>query len=99
MLSLEKSKFEKLLPTSYKVAFNLLIELSARIRKADDNIVKQLEEQRRAIEIRYNKLQRLIEASKIINSTLNLDKLLELILDSATQSIDADRGTLILWIV
>ena len=96
LLSLEKSQFETLLLTSHKVAFNLLGELSARIRKADDNIVKQLEAQRQAIESRFNKLQRLMEASKIINSTLNLDELLELILNSATQSIQADRGTLYL---
>ena len=96
LLSLNKSEFEKLLLTSHKVAFNLLSELSARIRKADDTIVKRLEEQRRAQEIRFNKLQRLIEASKIINSTLNLDELLELILNAATQSIQADRGTLYL---
>jgi K+-sensing histidine kinase KdpD len=96
LLSLEKSQFETLLLTSHKVAFNLLGELSARIRKADDNIVKQLEVQRQAIESRFNKLQRLMEASKIINSTLNLDELLELILNSATQSIQADRGTLYL---
>jgi K+-sensing histidine kinase KdpD len=96
LLSLENTEFEKLLLTSHKVAFNLLGELSARIRKADDNIVKRLEEQRKAIEFRFNRLQRLIEASKIINSTLDLDELLELILNSATQSIQADRGTLYL---
>jgi K+-sensing histidine kinase KdpD len=96
LLSIEKSEFEKLLLSNHKVAFNLLGELSARIRKADDNIVLRLEEQRKAIEVRYNKLQRLIEASKIINSTLDLNKLLGLILNSATQSIEADRGTLYL---
>ncbi len=96
LLSLEKSEFESLLRLSHKVAFNLLRELSTRIRKADDNIVTRLEEQRQSIEVRFNKLQRLIEASKIINSTLDLDKLLGLILDSAAQSIDADRGTLYL---
>jgi K+-sensing histidine kinase KdpD len=96
LLSLEKSEFEKLLLSSHKVAFNLLGELSTRIRKADDNIVKRLEEQRKAIELRFSKLQRLIEASKIINSTLDLDELLELILNAATKSIDADRGTLYL---
>jgi signal transduction histidine kinase len=42
------------------------------------------------------KLQKLIEASKIINSTLNLEKLLGLILDAAAESIQADRGTLYL---
>ena len=96
LLSMTIIEFEELLRSSHKAAFNLLRELSARIRKADDNIVKRLEEQRQANEIRFNKLQRLIEASKIINSTLDLDKLLGLILDSAAKSINADRGTLYL---
>ena len=96
LLSLEKTEFESLLRLSHKVAFNLLHELSARIRKADDNIVQQLEVQRNTIESRFMKLPKLIEASKIINSTLDLEKLLGLILDSAAQSIDADRGTLYL---
>jgi K+-sensing histidine kinase KdpD len=96
LLSMTKIEFEELLRSSHKVAFNLLRELSARIRKADDNIVMRLEEQRQANEMRLNKLQRLIEASKIINSTLDLDKLLGLILDSAARCIEADRGTLYL---
>ena len=96
LLSMTIIEFEELLRSSHKAAFNLLRELSARIRKADDNIVKRLEEQGQANEIRFNKLQRLIEASKIINSTLDLDKLLGLILDSAAKSINADRGTLYL---
>jgi K+-sensing histidine kinase KdpD len=96
LLAMTKVEFEDLLRSSDKIAFNLLRELSSRIRKADDNIVQRLEEQRQATEIRFNNLQRLIEASKIINSTLDLDKLLGLILDSAVKSIDADRGTLYL---
>jgi K+-sensing histidine kinase KdpD len=96
LLSTTNNEFEELLRSNHKVAFNLLRELSARIRKADDNIVKRLEEQRQANEMRFNKLQQLIEASKIINSTLDLDKLLGLILDSAAKSINADRGTLYL---
>jgi len=94
LLSLEKPAFEKLIRSNPQVAFNLLRELSGRIRKADDNIVRRLEEQRLAIEDRFNRLQRLIEASKIINSTLDLDRLLGLILNAAVQSIEADRGTL-----
>ncbi len=96
LLSLDKKSFEEILEDNHNVAFNLLRELSGRIRKADDNIVQRLEEQRIAIESRFLKLQKLIEASKIINSTLNLDKLLGLILDAAAQSIGADRGTLYL---
>jgi K+-sensing histidine kinase KdpD len=96
LFSLNKKSFEEILKHNHTVAFNLLRELSGRIRKADDNIVQRLEEQRHAIESRFLKLQKLIEASKIINSTLDLDKLLGLILDAAAQSIGADRGTLYL---
>lgn len=88
--------FEKLIKENRTIAFNLLRELSARIRKADDSIVQRLEDQRRAIESRFLRLHKLIEASKIINSTLDLDRLLNLILSAAAQSIDADRGTLYL---
>jgi signal transduction histidine kinase len=42
------------------------------------------------------KLDRLIAASKIVNSTLDLDELLALILDTAVQGVGADRGTLYL---
>jgi len=96
LISLDRNEFEELLGTSRKVAFNLLRELSNRIRKTDDHLIQRLEEQRVEIEKRFLKLQKLIEASKIINSTLDLDKLLGLILEAAVQSIGADRGTLYL---
>jgi sigma-B regulation protein RsbU (phosphoserine phosphatase) len=42
-------------------------------------------------------LTSLVEASQILNSTLDLDKLLELILDVARHQLHADRGTV--WLV
>ena len=42
------------------------------------------------------RLTALVEASKILNSTLDLDRLLELILEVATRELDADRGTVYL---
>ena len=41
-------------------------------------------------------LRALVEASKILNSTLDLDHLLELILEVATREMQADRGTVYL---
>ncbi len=41
-------------------------------------------------------LKALVEASKILNSTLDLDRLLELILEVATRGLNADRGTVYL---
>src|SRR6185369_12451390 len=40
------------------------------------------------------KMHRLIEASKNVNSTLDTDKLLGVILKTATATVHADRGTL-----
>jgi signal transduction histidine kinase len=42
------------------------------------------------------RLHKLMEASRVINSTLDLDKLLVLIVEMATQSVGAERGTLYL---
>lgn len=44
-------------------------------------------------ELRAAYLTALVEASKIVNSTLDLDRLLELILEVATKELNADRGT------
>ncbi|MBI5464264.1 MAG: cyclic nucleotide-binding domain-containing protein [Ignavibacteriales bacterium] len=93
---MSKEEFDKFVQSDLRVAYNLLKEVSARLRKANDTIVKKLEEEHSALETRFVKLNRLIEASKIINSTLDLDKLLGLILDAAATSIEADRGTLYL---
>lgn len=94
--SLSKTDFEQILNSNTLVARNILKELTNRLRQANDNIVHQLEVQRKATEGRLEKLQQLIDASKIVNSTLDLDKLLGLILDAAVKSIEADRGTLFL---
>ncbi|HWP81852.1 MAG TPA: GAF domain-containing SpoIIE family protein phosphatase [Bacteroidota bacterium] len=46
--------------------------------------------------MQIQRLESLIEASKMLNSTLNLNKLLKLILDLATQNLHAERGTIYL---
>jgi signal transduction histidine kinase/CRP-like cAMP-binding protein len=96
VFAMPKKVFEELLSANNTLASNVLRELTARLRVANDNIVHQLEGQHRTAEVRLGKLQKLIEASKIVNSTFDLDKLLGLILDSAVKSIDADRGTVYL---
>ncbi len=96
VLMLKGDEFERILKTDLKVSFNLLRALGARLRRANDNVVTKLEEQRLNIESRMRRQHKLIEASKSINTTIDLDKLLNLILEAATSSIDADRGTVYL---
>jgi len=63
-------------------------DLAARLAAAQ----RTLAEQANAVA----RLRRLVEASKVLNSTLDLFTLLELILELATQETGADRGTLFL---
>ncbi len=96
VFSIERKDFAKIVKKNPAISFNLLKEVGGRLRKANDNVVKSLEAQRKENETRLGKLEQLMEASKIINSTLNLDKLLGVILEAATLSLEADRGTLYL---
>lgn len=45
---------------------------------------------------RVNRLEKLVEVSRIVNSTLDLNKLLKIILDTALESVEGDRGTVYL---
>ena len=50
----------------------------------------------RSNQSQIKRLESLINASKVLNSTLNLDKLLALILDLAVKNLKATRGTIYL---
>ncbi len=94
--SFAASQFDDILTHNVTIARNVLKEFTIRLRQANDNIVRQLEAERSHTVKQLEKLSKLIEASKIVNSTLDLDKLLGLILDAAVKSTDADRGTVYL---
>jgi len=96
LLTLPKKEFDKVLQEKSVLAQNLLREFAVRLRRANDNIVRKLETQREEADSSVARLAKLIEASKNINSTLDLEKLLGRILDAAVKSIDADRGTVYL---
>lgn len=48
------------------------------------------------LEEKYLKLEKLVEASRILNSTLDLNQLLNIILDTSLNSVNGDRGTVYL---
>jgi signal transduction histidine kinase/CRP-like cAMP-binding protein len=94
--TLTADQFDDILTHNVTVARNVLREFTHRLRQANDNIVRQLETERSHTVTQLGKLSKLIDASKSVNSTLDLDKLLGLILDAAVKSTDADRGTVYL---
>jgi len=58
--------------------------------------VAELDRNTNSARARVDQLNLLIEASKIVNSTIELDKLLDLIMSAATHAIQAERGSLYL---
>ena len=96
VVTLTPPQFLTLLRESEEFAKNLLNNLAVRLRTMDQTFVLELGRHVLASKNKLDKLNMLIEASKIVNSTIEIDKLLILILEVATRSIFADRGTLYL---
>ena len=86
--------FDSLIKTNHIVTLNLLKAISKRLRSTDEIVVAELEKNLEASKFQVEKLNLLIDAAKSVNSTLDLDKLLDVILETAIKSIAADRGTL-----
>lgn len=94
--SLTKQDFDSILKSNNIIQLNMLKSVVKRLRIADSNIVTELDRTVDLSKQHINKLNILIEAAKTVNSTLDLDKLLDVILQTAIKSIAADRGTLYL---
>jgi K+-sensing histidine kinase KdpD len=88
--------FRRLIALSTEFTLNLLNNLAVRLRTMDQTFVLELGRNSLAAKSKMDKLNMLIEASKIVNSAIEIDKLLGLILEAAARSINADRGTLYL---
>ena len=93
---LPASDFRQFMEKSPQMSSNLLLSLAIRLRTIDQTFVVELERSTTAAQAKMEKLKLLIDASKTVNSTIDLDRLLDLILDAARLSIRADRGTLYL---
>jgi K+-sensing histidine kinase KdpD len=96
IVNFSASDLRSLIIESDAFTFNLLKNLAFRLRTLDQTFVLELERNALTAKNKLDKLNRLIEASKTVNSTIELDKLLVLILEAAANSVDADRGTLYL---
>lgn len=93
---LGKSDFDRLLEKSHPFALRLLLVTSIRFRSQNNHFLQELEHTTKHLVKEIRRLEQIIEASKMINSTLNLDKLLKVILDIALRIVDADSGTVYL---
>ena len=96
IISFTPNEIHNLILESAPFTHNLLTNIAVRLRSMDQTFVLELEHNAREAKSKVDMLSNLIEASKIVNSAIDIDKLLGLILDVATRSVSADRGTLYL---
>ena len=93
---LGQDQIRRLTQKSTEFTFNLLTNMAVRLRTMDQTFMLELDRSATASREQVDRLNMLIEASKIVNSAIEIDKLLGLILEAASRSINADRGTLYL---
>ncbi len=70
--------------------------LSVRVRSLENVTERRLEQQRQTCGKEINHLNLIIKAAQAVNTSLKLERVLQLILDEALQATDATRGTIYL---
>ncbi|MEE9288039.1 MAG: ATP-binding protein [Bacteroidota bacterium] len=93
---LPRADFDALLRQHPQATLNLLHSLSNRLRTVDETLILELERHTDDASRQFDRLHTLIEATKNVNSTIEIDKLLGVILETARKSVNADRGTVYL---
>ena len=91
-----RKHFEALLHESHPFMFRLLQVISVRLRAMNNHFIQELDRARQHHAKEVLKFNKVIEAAKNLNSTLDLDKLLGVILEHALRIVDGDRGTVYL---
>jgi K+-sensing histidine kinase KdpD len=79
-----------------QITMNMTKTLSKRLSLTNDTLKKQIETHHESTKKEINRLNALVEATQTVNSSLELDKVLQLILDEAIRITDAERGTIYL---
>lgn len=73
---------------------NIMEQVSQRLRRTNRFVAEHFERNMQQMKIQHKRLSWLVEAAKSVNSSLDLDTVLRMILNMALQATSADRGTL-----
>lgn len=96
VFSIEKGTMKSLMRKFPAITWNMNNVLSHRISLSNDTLKKQIEFHHQSSQKEITRLNALIEATQTVNSSLDLGKVLQLILDEAMRITDAERGTIYL---
>ncbi len=93
---LPREHFERLVEQHPSLAHHLLQVMSVRLRVLNHHFLHQMARLSRRNAAEVNRMRKVNEAAQMVNSTLDLDRLLRIILDAALQIVEAENGTLYL---
>ncbi|MFA6439731.1 MAG: cyclic nucleotide-binding domain-containing protein, partial [Bacteriovoracaceae bacterium] len=93
LFTLTKHDFSQQLKKKHAFCLRLMEVLSIRLRSLKHTFIAELERSKDKASQEFTKLKQVIEATQVVNSTLELDELLKIILETAMDLLDAERGT------
>ncbi len=96
VISIPADYFEELIHREPQILINIAKALSERLRVSNEKLLKDFLEYEKEVSEQINKLNYLIEITKRVNSTIDIDELLKIILEIALEITNADRGTVYL---
>ncbi len=94
--TLDRASFERIVHESHPFTLRLLQVISVRLRAMNNHVVKELSRCRQHSRTEVEKMSRLVDAARHLNSTLDLSEVLDRILATALQLVNGDRGTVYL---
>jgi phosphoserine phosphatase RsbU/P len=96
LFSLSQPAFEALIARSHPFATRLLQVLSLRLRSLTNHFLREMRLSGEEMNAELNRMEKLIEAAKNVNSTLELDRVLAIVVDNAIHIVGCESGTLYL---
>lgn len=94
--TMDRPAFLAMLASHHEVALRLLQVLSVRVRALNHHFIREANAILRRTDRELRRFSRLVEATKKLNSTLELEPLLDIILEIALEAVDGERGTIYL---
>ena len=96
VISIPADYLERLIHREPQILINIARALSERLRVSNERLLRDFLEYEKEVTEQINKLNYLIEITKRVNSTIDIDELLKIILEIALEITNADRGTVYL---
>ncbi len=96
IISIPANYFKQVIHEHPQILINIAEELGIRLRVSNEKLLKDFINYEKEVINQINKLHYFIEVTKRVNSTIQLDELLKIILEIALEITNADRGTVYL---